>query len=294
VAATGAELARTHAARLAASGIDSPEADARWLASAVLGVAVGALHTVRVSDEQAARLDALVERRAQRVPLQHLIGSTGFLGLDIACRPGVFVPRPETEVLAIEAVAAARRHAPAPRVLEPCTGTGAVTAALATAVSGADIHAGDRSTAAVALAEVNLAAVRRRPGWADGVSVTFGCGDLFDAFAPDLRGAVDVVVCNPPYLSQVEFDACPPEVRDHDPVDALVGGPVGNEVVDRVLRDARTWLCPGGEILVEVSEHRAAAAAELAATLGYLDVAVVHDLAGRPRVVRAAWGGDAP
>lgn len=262
--------------RLAAAGVPTPDVDATLLVRHVLGWSSAALivdAAKPLSEQAAARLDALASRRAAREPLQLIIGLVGFRHLDLEVRPGVFIPRPETEVLAGEAIA---RVAPGGVVVEPCTGTGAVACAVAAEAGTGTVVATDISPAAVALATRNAARA--------GVEVTVLRGDLLAPVPARLRGQVDVLVCNPPYLATAELADVEPEVR-HDPPAALVSGPSGDEVVSRLLAEAPVWLRPGGWLLVELDPRRAPGACERAARLGYADVAVLADLTGTDRVL---------
>lgn len=273
------DLVRRHAARLTRAGVPCPEHDARALAAHVLELAPSALRITTTTDVTQSRLDrltALVERRAERVPLQHLTGEAGFRTITLTCRPGVFVPRPETEVLAGLAIEAA---GPSPVVVEPCTGTGAVALSIAAEVPDATVIATDRTPAAVELARRNAERL--------GLDVEVLHGDLLEPVDPALRGRVDVLVANPPYLTAPELDACDPEVREHDPERALVAGPTGHEITDRLIAAAPAWLRPGGTVLLEVAEVRAAQVADRMRTAGLVDAGVVNDLTGRERIVRA-------
>jgi release factor glutamine methyltransferase len=274
--------------RLAAAGVLTPRVDARWLVMHACGVDPWRFPDAWVDAEAARRLDDVLRRRVAREPLQLVVGDTGFCDLTVRCRAGVFVPRPETEVLAMRAVEAANRH-DAPLIVEPCTGSGAVAAVLLAHVPGAHVVATDVDPAAVALAEENLARVRAgtsgRPA-ARGASAQVRLGDLLTPVPPDLRGHVDVLVANPPYLPVSDARQWEPEVH-HDPPTALVGGPDGHEVVDRLLAEAGSWLAPGGTLLVEIDARRAPAALKQATTAGLLDAQLVDDLTGAPRVLRA-------
>lgn len=272
----GAALARVRE-RLAATGVPAPEVDAALLVRHVLGLSASRLVTSAAEPlppGAAERLEPLVARRAAREPLQLLLGSVGFRHLDLMVRPGVFLPRPETEVLAGEALA---RLPAGGLALEPCTGTGAVACALADEGDGVRVVATDCSPAAVALAGDNAARLQ--------LDVTVRLGDLLAPVPQELRGSADVVVANPPYLAERELAALEPEVRDHDPVSALVSGPTGSEVVARLLDEGPPWLRPGGWLLLEVDSARAATTAAQARATGLNDVAVLPDLTGAPRVV---------
>ncbi|MBW3577478.1 MAG: peptide chain release factor N(5)-glutamine methyltransferase [Actinobacteria bacterium] len=286
------DVVRAHAATLASAGVERPEVDALMLARHALDADVATVRTATtadVDDHRLRQLADLVAVRATRVPLQHLTATTGFRGLDITCRAGVFIPRPETEILAGLAIEAARRAAGdggRATVLEPCTGAGAVALAVATEVHAVDVVATDRCARAVAAARHNFARVERGVHRA-GNTCRVVHGDLFAPVPADLRGTVDLVVCNPPYLTPGEVAQAPPEVRDHEPRDALVAGAGGNAVVHRLLDEAPAWLRPGGHLLVELAETRAGAVAAAARRRGYTDVRVVADLTGRDRVLVA-------
>lgn len=265
--------------RLAAAGVPAPAVDAALLARHVLNWSHTALvlHGGQVLPGAAAgRLDALAARRAAREPLQLLLGTAGFRWLDLEVRPGVFLPRPETEVLAGEAVA---RLPHGGLAVEPCTGAGAVACAVAQEVPGAAVVATDVSPAAVDLARANAARL--------GVAVDVRLGDLLDPVPDRLCGTVDVLVSNPPYLAGAELADLEPEVRDHDPHAALVAGPTGHEVTDRLVAAATAWLRPGGWLLLETADTRARATAARAAAAGLTETAVVPDLTGRDRIVAA-------
>lgn len=285
------DLVQEHGATLAAAGVASPDHDALALTRAVLGIGTASVRTAPLPDEAAqARLAELVRRRADRVPLQHLVGATWFRHLRLICRPGVFVPRPETEVVAGLAIDAAR-PVEGPLVVEPCTGTGAIALSVAAELAGARVLATELDPVAVALARENLVALERGeaevPGPAPGASCRIIEGDLLDPLDPSLRGTVDVLVSNPPYLPDAVRGDLPPEVADHDPSLALYGGPDGLEVVDRLLRAATEWLRPGGALVVEIDERRADEVRRHAQEEGLVNVRIEPDLTGTPRVLFA-------
>ncbi|MFA9430154.1 class I SAM-dependent methyltransferase [Egicoccus sp. AB-alg2] len=270
------------AARLAAAGVPTPAVDARWLVDHVVEVAGSC------DGCGGALLDGLVARRAAREPLQLVLGRTWFRELELRCAPGVFIPRPETEIVAGVAIDEAS-GLDAPIVAEPCTGTGAIALSVAVEVPGARVVATDLDPAAVDLARDNLGRVLAGeagpPLAADQVEIL--AGDLLAPLADDLRGRLDVLVSNPPYLPAADRDRWEPEVADHDPDRALVGGPDGHEVVGRLLALAAEWLRPGGLVVVEIDERRGEDARAAAVRAGLVDVTLVPDLTGAQRAVRA-------
>jgi release factor glutamine methyltransferase len=278
--------------RLRAAGVPSPEVDARWLVADAAGIDPRREPGRLLGPAGSSRLAAQVARRARREPLQLVVGSTVFRDIELRCRPGVFIPRPETEVLvgiAIELVGrsrAGRASEGRPIVVrEPCCGTGAVGLAIASEVAGASVALADRSDAAVALAEEN-----RRLLVADGrlrSPVEVRHGDLLAAFDPADRGVIDVLVVNPPYLPAADLPGLEPEVVEHDPHDALSGGPDGHEVVDALLAAATDWLTPGGAVVLEIDARRAEAAVGVAARMGLVDIEVRPDLTGAQRFIVA-------
>jgi len=276
------ELLDRVAARLATAGVPSPAVDARWLVEHVVEVAGG------VEGCGAALLDGLVSRRAAREPLQLVIGRTWFRALELRCAPGVFIPRPETEIVAGVAIDEAR-GLDAPIVAEPCTGTGAIALSVGVEVAGARVVATDLDAAAVDLARANLARVRAGEAGAALVAdqVEILHGSLLDPLGPDLRGHLDVLVSNPPYLPAADRATWAPEVADHDPDRALVGGPDGHEVVVRLLELAAAWLRPGGLVVLEIDERRGEHARSAAHDAGLVDIDLVRDLTGAQRAVRA-------
>jgi release factor glutamine methyltransferase len=231
------------------------------------------LSTASTPDEVAA----MVDRRVSGLPLEHVLGWAGFHGLRIVVEPGVFVPRRRTEFLVDQAVALARG---ACLVVDLCCGSGAVGAALAAGLGGPELHAADIDPAAVRCARRNVA--------------PFGGhvhqGDLFGALPDTLRGRVDVLTANVPYVPTHEVGLLPPEARDHEPLVALDGGADGLDILRRVTAEAARWLAPGGCLLVETSEHQAPAAVEafarggLTATLAVSDELYANVVIGtRPR-----------
>lgn len=265
------------ARRLAEGGVASPDHDAAALLAHVLGTTRSRLPLVdEVDDDSAAAYDALVARRAAREPLQHLTGTAAFRHVELAVGPGVFVPRPETELLAGWAVEQAA-DLPAPVVVDLCTGSGAIARAVADEVPQARVHAVELDPAAHAWAERNLA----------GTGVDLRLGDAFEAFE-DLRGTVDVVVCNPPYVPLEAWESVAVEARDHDPHLALFSGADGLDAIRVLAVRAADLLRPGGVLGVEHADVQGdQVPAVLVATGRWGDVRDHRDLAGRPRFTTA-------
>ncbi|MGY1638629.1 putative protein N(5)-glutamine methyltransferase [Geodermatophilus sp. SYSU D00742] len=210
-------------------------------------------------------LEALVARRVAGEPLETVLGWAEFCGLRVAVEPGVFVPRRRTGLLVDEAVALLR-EIPRPVVVDLCCGTGAVGAAVAAAVGPVELHAADVDPAAVRCATRNLATAGGR----------VHPGDLYDALPADLRGRVDLLAANAPYVPTGAIALMPPEARDHEPRTALDGGPDGVDLQRRVAAGARRWLVPGGALLIETSRGQAPLTAA-AVTANGLAASVVHD-----------------
>ena len=280
-------LLREVAARLRAAGVASPEHDAAEIVAHVLGVprsrlTGSVLEAVDAGSRE--RIDALAARRAAREPLQHLTGVAWFRHLTLAVGPGVFVPRPETEVMTGWVVEAARSLAAAQgsvRVVDLCTGSGAVALSVATEVPQALVHAVELDERAYGWAERNVAASPAR----DRVDLRYG--DMAQAF-PELERGVDLVVSNPPYIPMTAYDSVTPEVRDHDPALALWSGEDGLDALRVVVATAARLLVPGGQVAVEHAEVQAFSAPGVLARDGrWREVRDHADLAGRPRFVTA-------
>jgi release factor glutamine methyltransferase len=243
-------------ARLRAAGCVFAEDEARLLTGAA---------------GDAAELDALVARRVAGLPLEQLLGWAEFCGLRIAVDPGVFVPRRRTEALVREAAALAPARAVV--VVDLCCGSGAVGAALAAVLDVAELHAADVDPAAVACARRNLPGARLH------------AGDLFDALPRGLRGRVDVLAANVPYVPSGAIVLMPPEARLHEPRVALDGGADGLAVARRVIDGAPSWLAPGGSLLFETGEGQAGAARAAVTAGGLLARVVADDALGATVVI---------
>ncbi|MFF0377196.1 peptide chain release factor N(5)-glutamine methyltransferase [Actinoplanes missouriensis] len=263
-------------AELAAAGVASPRVDAELLAAHALGVPRGRLlilDTLRA--DELARFRALVAGRVRRIPLQHLLGSAAFRHIELAVGDGVFVPRPETELLAGWGIEHTTRGA---IVVDLCSGSGAIALSVADETNAARIVAVERSPAA-------LRWLRRNAANFPLVRVIEG-----DVTDPDLLsyldGHVSVVLCNPPYVP--DGTPVPPEVSDHDPAEAVFGGADGLTIIRPVIDLAAKLLKPGGWLGIEHDDvHGAAVPALLDADGRFTEVTAHADLTGRPRYATA-------
>ena len=273
------------ASELREVGVDSPEQEARQLLAYAVGIELARVPLLdSVDDDQASHFQTLINKRAHRIPLQHLTGRAHFRYLELEVGPGVFVPRPETEVMtgwAIEQLrpmvyAVARgesRHLPV--VVELGTGSGAVAKSIATELTGTRVHAVEMSEEAAAYAAHNLV----------DTTVELHVRDMVGAL-PELNGAVDLVIANPPYIPLDAFESVIPEVRDHDPVLALVSGQDGLDAIRAVVAEAARLLRPAGLLCVEHADVQGQSAQQILLDHGSFAAVRDHrDLAGRPRFV---------
>ena len=265
---------------LGGKGSDSPRLDAEVLLAFVRGCPRIALYTAfdePVDDAGRARFRELVKRRGEGEPVAYLVGSREFFSLPFTVTKAVLVPRPETEGLVVRALDLCRGMA-APRIADVGTGSGAVAVTLAKHLPKAALVATDIASDALEVARGNAA----RHGVSD--RVTCVACDLL----ADVTGPFDVVVSNPPYVRDDEFDGLPRDVRLHEPKGALVAGPTGVEVVERLAAMAALKLVPGGWLLVEIGPSTAAAAEEVIRRQAGLEPApTLPDMAGLPRIVQA-------
>lgn len=261
-------------------GDDHPRRSAEWLLGAATGlsrVEIYAHHDRPLTPEERSALRALIERRAAGEPLQYVTGEMPFRHLVIRVEPGVFIPRPETEVL-VDAALEAIQGLEQPLIGEVCTGSGCVAVSVAYENPGARVWTSDVSEPAVEAARRNALYA----GVADRVQVFHG--DLFLPYLHELPGSLDLVVANPPYIPSAAMPDLPAEVLGFEPHLALDGGPDGLDVARRIAADAERLLRPGGTLAIELDESRAAAfAAEIGST--YTGIKVLKDLTGRDRIV---------
>jgi release factor glutamine methyltransferase len=229
-----------------------------------------------------ADLDTMAARRAGGVPLEHVVGWADFCGLRITVDPGVFVPRRRSEFLVRQAAKAGRRleaNRSRPVVVDLCCGSGAVGLALTAALGGAELHAVDIDPAAVACARRNMGAGGR-----------VYAGDLYEPLPAELRGRVDLIVANAPYVPTAQIPLLPAEARLHEPRAALDGGRDGVEVHRRVAANAPQWLSPQGVLLIETSEHQAPLTAAAVAAAGLTATVVTDEDWAAAAVVGSAGG----
>lgn len=261
---------------LRAAGVPSPEYDAAELLAHVLGTERSRLplHDPPGPDQQ-QRYEELIVRRAAREPLQHLTGEAWFRHVRLEVGPGVFVPRPETELLAGWAIEKAAAL-PAPVVVDLCTGSGAIAKAVAVEVPHARVCAVELDDGAYRWAERNLA----------GSGVDLRHGDFATAFE-ELLGEVDVVVCNPPYIPLEAWESVAPEARDHDPHVALFSGEDGLDAIRVLAVRAGQLLRAGGVLGVEHADVQGESVPAVLTAAGWTQVRDHRDLAGRPRFTTA-------
>lgn len=270
------------ASALAAAGVEPARVEAELLTAYVLGVPRGRLALADGLDAaQLARLDDLTERRRGREPLQYLLGVAPFRRIELAVGPGVFVPRPETELLAGWGIDAAPSGAVT--VVDLCSGSGAIALAVAAELPDARVLAVERAAPALDWLRRNAAdraAAGDRP-------IEVVAGDVTDpGLLPELSGRVDLVLCNPPYVPS--RTAVPPEVAGYDPADAVFGGVDGLAVIRPVIALAARLLRPGGLLGVEHDDTHAEAVPALVRADGRFTAVTDHpDLTGRPRFVTA-------
>lgn len=264
---------------------EHPRRSAEWLLSSATGLSRVELYAYfdrPLSPGERAAYRALVARRAEGMPLQYVTGEMPFRHLVIHVEPGVFIPRPETEVL-VDVALEHLKGLSEPVVVDLCTGSGCIASSVAVEHPGAGVWAVDAADVAVQTARRNAL----HAGASDRVQVVHG--DLFDPLPRELLGTVDLIVSNPPYIPSADVVGLPSEVLGFEPHLALDGGPDGLDVFRRIAREAPRWLRPGGGLAVELDTARVA---DAAAMLGeqYEGVTVRKDLTGRDRLVYARKG----
>jgi len=297
-AVTWRELREDATRRLQAGKLEGAAREAWWMVEEVSGLRGGEL----VADEEqpattaaARRVAEMIGRRLSGEPLQYVLGSWSFRGIDLFVDARVLIPRPETEVTAQVAIdEAARLGAQVGRrpawsgtttsyvVADLGTGSGALALALAAELPDAEVWATDRSVDALAVARANLAGAG-----SPATRVRLAAGSWFEALPDRLRGRLRLVVSNPPYVSEPEVADLPSHVAWHEPREALVSGATGLEAIEEILRESPGWLEPEGAVVMELDPRRVDAAASIAHEAGFTEVKAEDDLAGRTRVLVA-------
>jgi release factor glutamine methyltransferase len=261
------------------TGVDNPRRSAEWLLSAATELSRVELYAhfdQPLTDDERATFRASIERRAAGEPLQYVTGEMPFRHVVLKVRPGVFIPRPETEVL-VDEVLAAIEGVTDPVVVDLCTGSGAIAISVAYERPDARVFATEIVPATAEVASENAA----RCGVADRVTVL--TGDLLDPLPGDLRGTVHVVASNPPYIPTGDLADLPAEVGGFEPGVALDGGADGLDVVRRIAAGAGEWLVAKGALVIETDTTRAQEAVNVMAAW-YEGTTVIRDLTGRDRV----------
>lgn len=229
-----------------------------------------------LSQDQVNTLRECIMRRARHEPVQYIVGDTDFRNLTLKCDVRALIPRPETEELVdfvLEKLNAIRPEGASVRVLDLGTGTGAIALSIATERPNTQVVAVDKSADALTLARENAATLKSP------VSVEFLQSDWFE----NVTGIFDVIVSNPPYLTQAEWECAQPEVRDHEPLSALVADNAGLADLEKILRHARKHLVPDGFVAFETGIAQHDALAEIARSCGFEKTESVNDLSDRPR-----------
>jgi release factor glutamine methyltransferase len=299
-----AELRNDAAARLREGGVEQPAVEVGWLLEEVSGLDAAeqvAEAAAPATQRAVAALDRLVDRRVAGEPLQYVLGSWSFCGIDLLVDRRVLIPRPETEVVAQVAIGEAARLGARTGKADPWsgavttyavadlgTGSGALAIALAYSLPDAEVWASDIDVDALTVARANVAG-----SGTPSTRVRIAHGAWFDALPDELRGRLLLAVSNPPYLAEAELATLAPEVGEWEPTGALVSGPTGLEAFEAIIGAAPEWLDPRGTLVLELAPHQAAPVTDLARAAGFVEVEVHEDLAGRERVLVARLA-DAP
>ena len=271
---------------LTEKGIESPRLAAEVLLAHVLGMERIGLYLDfdrPLVPAEVSRFRELIRRRVAREPLQYITGLQEFWSLEFQVGPQVLIPRPETELLVEQAIRQCKDLSEAGmqeiNVLDLCTGCGAVAVCIAKEVGFARLWASDVSPGAIAVAKINA----QRHGVAD--RIRFIEGDLFEPLK-DKEIHFHIIVSNPPYVAQEDYDKLPPEIKDFEPRLSLDGGPGGMAVIERILREAPEFLTSTGVVMIEMDPGQIHRAMDVARSLpGFERAEVVKDYSGRERVI---------
>ncbi len=281
---TVATLLARGAAVLGEHGVPNARKNSEWMLSQVLEFSYTDLLLRSedvVEDTAATKFWSYVQRRSRREPLQHILGNTEFMSLPLAVRPGVFVPRPDTETLVERVEAFLSDNPTRPRIgLDLCTGSGAIAVALAARNPGLHVTAVDVNPAAVDLTRQNAAI-----NTVDNGVVAVESDAL--TFLQNSDVLFDVITCNPPYIASDEIPSLPIEVREHDPRAALDGGASGLVFYEALAPLARKALHPGGMVAFEIGDTQGQAVSSILERAGFAGVKVIKDYGARDRVVTA-------
>lgn len=270
------DLERRLAEVLALSGIGSAAAEARWLVEAASGMdrEMLLMTKARLDEGVVAEALELTRRRAAGEPLQYITGVAGFRRLELRVGPGVLVPRPETEEVAGRAMERLPEDGVA---VDVGTGSGAIALAIKDERPDARVLATEASPEAMEWAERNREELD--------IDLELIACDLLAGVPSNLQGEIDVIVSNPPYVSESDRSTLPVDVVDHEPHAALFAGDHGTSVIERISSDALAWLKPGGWLVLEIGESQGEVVGELLTDDGYASVHVHRDLSGRDRIV---------
>lgn len=277
----------------ALSSFENPAYEAQWLLTHVLGLKTHELvlnASMPLSDRQKKTFFEFIERRLQHEPAQYIAGAAFFMGLEFKVTRDTLIPRPETETLAIEAIAALKaikRRVANPVVLDLCTGSGCVAIAIASAFKDITVYATDSSAKALNTAKKNAEAHNA------GDRVRFAKGDLFAPIKRlNLKGDISLIVSNPPYIAKKDIAGLAPEIRDFEPIKALYGGVDGLDFYERIIPEAPNYLSKGGYLLLEMGYGQAEAVKKIALKTGaFENIDVIKDLCGIERVFKARYIG---
>jgi release factor glutamine methyltransferase len=270
--------------RLSGAGVDNAAQEARWIAERAGGFDAAERLTELdspVTVRSATFFHQMLDRRAGGEPLQYVLGRWAFRTLELYVDRRVLVPRPETEVLTSHALDECDRLG-AGLAVDLGTGSGAIALALAAERVGLTVWGTDASEDALAVARANLSGLGRAA-----TRVRLAAGEWFAALPGELRGQVDVLVSNPPYVAEHEEPDLPDDVREWEPRQALVAGPTGLEDIEQIVAEAPAWLARPGSLLLELAPHQADPAAKLARAAGFPAVTIWPDLTGRDRILLA-------
>lgn len=268
---------------LSNSDVDSPELNARLLLAHVLKIDEWQLSVYRqqISEAQAKQLEALIQKRSQRIPLQHLVGSVGFYGLDVQVSPNALIPRPETELLVetmIKTVRSHQRQNEPVKLLDLATGTGCIALALAKELPLAQVWGLDISEDALNLARTNATNAGLEK------SVTWIHSDMWRNIK-DPNQKWDYIISNPPYIPSDEIDELEPEVRDHDPKLALDGGLDGLDFYRLLANEAGRWITENGLVFLECGKDQAEEIQKLFKSASWFADQVVRDYNNVQRIL---------